>query len=58
MTVGRSEAANTWVALFDEKVRSAKGIVPRETFFLSVNSPVVVFNVKFKRCPSPRAHSR
>lgn len=49
MTVGLSDAAKTCVAFLDEKVRSVIGWVPRETFFLSVSSPVITFNTKFRR---------
>jgi hypothetical protein len=57
MTISLSDAANTCVAFFDEKVRSVKGCVPKDTFFLSFNSPVLKFNRKFKRS-SPRAHNK
>jgi len=40
MTISLSDVANTCVAFFDEKVRSVKGCVPKDTFFLSFNSPV------------------
>ena len=58
MTVGLSDAAKTCVVFFDENVRSVIGWVPRDTFFLLVNSPVDMFNKKFKRWPSPRAQSK
>ena len=58
MTVGLSDEANTWVVPFDENVRRLIGWVPRETFFLSVSSPVLAFSRKLNRLPSPRAQSK
>ncbi len=40
MTVGRSDAANTWETPFERKLFSVMGFVPNEIRFLSESCPV------------------